>query len=524
MRVSRVTYFVGAIFSFLLSAQSVHAFGISPPEFFVTEELTSASSVTETVRLQRAVGESGALTFETDFHGDCDGCITGAATVTMPEDADAVEFTFVIAPGSASAGKHEQRVAFYLTSSVADGSGSTVSIKRGVTAVAWFTVASTATGTSGGSSTSSSGSSGGSGASSGGGTTDTSTTDDSGITSPASSETVGTNTASETDGTASTETEGVTADASEVQTQAPATSEPAATETSVATTTNASETEGTTESAQMTSDYDGNESINVQDGDAFMDAYDSGACIGTCDIDGDGEVGLSDLVLFISSIFIDTQERPTPPITPGPPLTNDEVVIYFEQGVSVGKHQFKLAAVLDDEIEDDIVFYALADTGATGLLATDMAFTFDTSLLQFIWADTSGSIFPYVDVQESTTREGLVEFLGATQTAFVGTRGYLATLHFRPLGDGDISLIFENVDVYSGSDEEAAPISTKDLIGEIVPEEDEIIVVASTVQNEHLYAVGETKKLWLTIILVMLLLSALAAWGIAVALRPNTSL
>ena len=54
----------------------------------------------------------------------------------------------------------------------------------------------------------------------------------------------------------------------------------------------------------MTSDYDGNESINVQDGDAFMDAYDSGACIGTCDIDGDGEVGLSDLVLSFPQFLL----------------------------------------------------------------------------------------------------------------------------------------------------------------------------------------------------------------------------
>ncbi len=456
--------------SFFASAHPSFAFGLSPPEVTVSRTLSSSSSVRETVGLQRGDGEVGALVFGVGFHGECGGCVTGENTIVMGPDQDAVEYEFVVSPGAdIETGDYRQYIAFLLTDVSGSGDGSGNAVQRGVTATVRFSVRGRSSG-------------GGNPTGGGGGGITQEPTPSTPTTTPT---TPSTNTTT-TDGTGGSIAQ-IPADTGSSGSSGSFGSDTGFTETTgtpsvpqapvaipplvPAGPTGSSSQEGAPASgaacdnAGSSLDRNGDGSQDSADVAALMNEYLGATCARTCDLNADCAFTLLDIAAAAELIGAPKDAAPAvPPVMPGPALATERETFYFEEGSAVGKYEFVLAA--DEKTPDDLVtFYLLADTGPSGVRAADVTFRYDTDVLDLIGVSTLGSIFPYVRGEYGKAGAGSIRFIGASDVAFSGTRGYVAAFQFRPKRETTTSLAFGVVDAVSGQMRVSDAIRTEDLLG-----------------------------------------------------------
>lgn len=493
----------------LFGTQSVSAFGLSPPEVHLAQTLTSSTSSVETVRLQRGASDTGSLFFEVDLHGQCDACIQGASYIIMPSTADAVEYQFTVSSTSTLAtGSYVEYIAFTLVRDGETADGTRVGVVQGVTATVRFSVTGTTT-------TTSSGGGGGGGSSrrsssstSSGTDVDDSGDDGSGGTSDSDSADGTTGTESHTDGASAAdegsddgEAEGdaddgdggddsASSEAAEGDADDGGEADSGATGDAAASGDSDAARDGAVasvaaESTAIASASGSDGQASIADVAARFAAYVTGQCNGGCDADGDGAVTFADIVRYAADAAID-DDRPTalPPIAPGPPLPTDDVVFYFQPGDVYGGFDFVLASVEETDADDYVTFYLLVDTGPSGIIAADVAFTYDPESMRFVGFDTVGSVFA---MAETSSGAGEVRFSGISSASFAGTRGYLASVQFEPLQEGESALVFTEVEAYHYGVLAPPVVEAQSLVGQLVANEetaDERVVVIGEATSE----------------------------------------
>ncbi len=177
--------------------------------------------------------------------------------------------------------------------------------------------------------------------------------------------------------------------------------------------------------------------------------YFSDVCTTNCDVNDDGFVDFADVVT--EYVILQNKSLPkvtgTPPVLAGAPNIKEGVRLYLQEGKLTGKYDFTLTA-MPTVIDDTVTFYAMVDTGPTGIIAVDSFIRFDSTILSFIDMDSVGSILQSSFLVNDQIESGVLRLAGVTNTPFVGTNGYISALRFKVLREGSANLTIANASVY----------------------------------------------------------------------------
>lgn len=449
--------FVAAVFcAILLAPTPSFAFGLSPPEVRIERTLTSSSSPeTATVNIQRGVGDTGALVFSVSSHGDCEGCVTGANTLVMGPDDDAVSYELSVSPGETIvSGDYRHYVAFLIDETV-ETSGNAV--QRGVTATVRFSV--TGGPTDGGGGCGSCGTGGGGGGSGSGGST---ATDDPGGSAeppvvlgppePASD-------ASDAD-----DSSGAASPTSDTVSSEPAPSEQPSGFASTGSTEPEEAAPNACANESFSLDRNGDGTADESDMTAFMDAYLESSCSLACDVNADCAFTLRDLAVISGRIAPSSSARSDAPVTAGPILPGAESRFYFQKGSEYGRYEFVVAAA-ENASDDGVVFYLLADTDAAGMSAFDVIFSYDADVMELSDVSTVGSAMKFLRGSYGAGAKKTIRLVGTADDPVAGTGEYLAAFRFRPLVETETTLAFASAKFVGGGATAETKSGTTDLSG-----------------------------------------------------------
>ncbi|MFH1142297.1 MAG: hypothetical protein ABIH67_03465 [Candidatus Uhrbacteria bacterium] len=116
--------FVGvlAISGFLSTVSPVQAIGVAPPMIAV-ENVHRDFGVTKSIRVSRAINETGDIILGAVFEGTYAHHFTGPDSITIPADQSGVEYEFTILPTDAASGDYTGRVVFYVMPDNQEGTG-----------------------------------------------------------------------------------------------------------------------------------------------------------------------------------------------------------------------------------------------------------------------------------------------------------------------------------------------------------------------------------------------------------------
>jgi hypothetical protein len=183
-----------------------------------------------------------------------------------------------------------------------------------------------------------------------------------------------------------------------------------------------------------------------------------------CGEDRDGKIPFAS---FVHQYVYDSppaaaRASATPPVRSGAPHATDNVSLSFILGDVVGEYDFRLTQMNTDPDQNLVTFYLIADTGETGLFASDICVTYDSSAMQFVGVNTIGSIFSYT---EQWNDAEAIHFRGITHDAFIGTQGYVAAFQFSPVREGNASLIFRDVALYQADTSASIALAMRDIQG-----------------------------------------------------------
>ncbi len=415
------------------------ATGILTPWVDFSDSLTPASTVSGIATIGRASGEVGALSYSIEYSGDCVvTCLSGATFVVMQANQNSLNYAFTLTPGNLATGSYREYITFISQGTLSDPGVLGSSVVQGASVIVRFSVVNTTTASSGGS--------GG-----GGGRSSVSIIPTT-VAAPTSQLTLPVTTISPMPSTTIAEPSSSSFVPESIP-PSPDVSIPASIPI--------------TQPAPVFSyDYNTDSFKNSSDVLGVMSDYLAGNCTSACDVDGDGKINLKDLVAFAKHFHMNFSEKTVSPSTPfGPPLLTDDVILYSQKATEQGAYQFMLTSTSSQN--DMLAFSLFVDTGPSGILAVDTMLHFDPMMLQFIGSSAVSSIFPVTDSFVGDSSRGFIHVIGISATPFIGTRGHIATLYFRPLQTGVAGVSFATADIYRGEGIKNS-VTTKDAMGKLM--------------------------------------------------------
>lgn len=407
---------------FLFFPSLVLASGISPGIYEFSDTFSESSSVNGSVAVSRSSNEIGDLHYTVRSNGDCENCISSSGVLDIPADTIRVSFPFTFTPGNLSTGPHVEYLYFLLQDSSSPSGATVAAVQVEIAMIIRFSVVNSSdsvlTTYSGG----------------GGGKTSNdnevlletvpSSVPSSVISSPSSLPVPSSDVSLPATPSSSVSPSPSPSILPSSHDQAPSLVPPPLTVFSY--------------------DYNRDSLVNSLDVSALIDDYFFNHCGKRCDANGDYVIDLKDIVNFSKYISLNA-----PLNTSGSLFTND-VIFYTKKVREQGKYQFVLTSSFLEDSSDSLAFALYADTGPSGLFASDLELKFDPTMFQFIGSDMFGSVFPVTQSLIAFADKGYFRIVAASGTPFIGIDGYIGTVYFKPLQLGSTDLTFQRVNTYSG--------------------------------------------------------------------------